>query len=560
MSPWLLSPQNPVIIGQSGHVTDHNDIATDIATLWGAAEQSLINVAAPPYNADPTGATDSTTVIQAALTAASVAGGGVVYLPAGTYLVTPVSSTSAALTLNNGTAGFQGVRLVGAGALASKLKRSAAGPILSMSGPSTSSGATHCKYCSLENIRLDGNAFTGTMLQTYYADDLHFENVYFGNCPDIVQDTAEFWDSRYYNCVWEANGSATANAAAPNVLLRNSAAATGFGASANNTNQIHFIGCRWEHFTTGSVWIQQGVSNAGSPQEIYFTNCKMETGAINGGPHLLADANCQQVHVDGLYLFSGGFSAGYSTAQDGITWSAQDSTLENIFIATGASQTIANGVTLNSTVAGQNAVARNITGIYSGVPTGNHIGIGTGTGAFVIDNCNSTVAAQSVINAIHNWIANASTMNIIASSVAADTVKRFVMNANGGMSWGPGNAAADVVATRTAAGIWSWTAGIIDPQKGTKTTAAAAVLTPAFVSGTAAQLTDTTRDYMIYLTVGTAGTITVAIGPTATPANTLINAATATSGEMVSFRLPAGWFVKVTLTTATLATQTAVGC
>jgi hypothetical protein len=557
---WLTSPQNPVIAGQTGHLSDHDAIATDLSTLWSAVMQSFINVCHPTYGADPTGATDSTTAFDNAIIAAK-ASGGIVCIPAGTYKVTPVSSTVAAVVFNDGTTGYQNVRVVGAGALCTKITRSAAGPIFSMSGPSTSSGATHCKYCSLENLRLDGNALTGTMLQTYYADDLHFENVYFGNCPDIVQDTAEFWDSRYYNCVWESNGSATFGAAAPNVLLRNSAAATGFGSSANNTNQIHFTSCRWEHFTTGAVWVEQGVSNAGSPQEIYFTNCKMETGAINGGPHLLTDANCQSIYVDGLYIYSGGFTAGYSTAQDGITWSAQDSALENVFIATGASQTIANGVTLNSTVAGQNAVARNITGAYSGVPTGNHIGIGTATGAFIIDNCPSTVAAQSVINAIHNWLANASTMNIIASAVGGDTAKRFVMNANGGMSWGPGNAAADIVATRTAAGVFSFTSGIVDPQKGTKTTAAAAVLAPAFANGTAAQLSDTTRDYMVYLTIGTAGTAnTLAIGPTSTPANTIISAATATSGEVMAFRLPAGWYVKWSATTATLGTQIAIGC
>jgi len=512
------------------------------------------------YGATGNGSTDDTAAINAAVVGTVAAGSGILFFPPGTYQVTPVSSTVAGIVLNNGTAGYQGLRLVGADALATKLRRTAAGPILSMSGPSTSTGTTHCKYCSLENLRLDGNAFTGTMLQTYYADDLFFNNVYFGNCPDIVQDSAEFWDSRYYNCVWETNGSATANAAAPNVLLRNSAAASGFGASANNTNQIHFVGCRWEHFTTGALWIQQGISNSGSPQEIYLTNCKMETGAINGGPHMLTDANCQSIYVDVLYVYSGGFSGGYSTAQDGITWSAQDSALDHVFIATGATQTIANGITLNSTVAGKQAVARNVTGIYSGVPTGNHVGIGTGTGSFVIDNCPSSVASQTVINAIANWLGSASTINVLASSVAADTFKRFVMNAGGGMSWGSGTGAADVVATRTAAGIWSWTSGIIDPQHGTKTTAAAAVLTPTFASGTASQLSDLTRDYMVYFQVGTVGTgFILAIGPTSTPANTLMTSAVPGTDEFISFRLPAGWFVKWS-GTGTLATQLAIGC
>jgi Endopolygalacturonase len=53
------------------------------------------------YGADPTGATDSTAAIQAAIDAAGAAGGGVVYLPAGTYKVAPPQESSAASLLIN---------------------------------------------------------------------------------------------------------------------------------------------------------------------------------------------------------------------------------------------------------------------------------------------------------------------------------------------------------------------------------------------------------------------------------------------------------------------------
>ena len=558
----LTLPQAPVTAGESGHLTDHNNIQAGLSTLQAMAQSSTFNVGAPPYGADPTGGNDSTTAINNAVAAAAAAGGGTVYFPAGTYLVTPVSSTVAAIVLNNGTAGYQSIRLVGAGALVSKLKRSGPGPILSMSGPSTSSGTTHCKYCSLENIRLDGNAQTGTLLQLYYADDLFFHETYMGNCADVTVDTAELWDSRFYNCTWESNGSATANASTPNVLLRNSAAASGFGASANNVNQVHFVGCRWESFTTGAVWVQQGVSNSGTPQQIHFVDCKMETGAINGGPHLLTDANCRMVTVKNLYCYSGGFNGAYSTAQDVITWSAQDFELDTVLIANGSSATIANGITLNSTVAGQNSSVRNVFGVYpTANPTGNHVGLGTGTGSFIVENCFSSQTPQAILNAIHNWVASASTINVLASAVAGDTFKRFVMNAGGGFSWGPGSGAADVVATRTGTGVFSFTSGILDPQHGTKTTTGAAALTPTFANGTAAQLSDVTRDYHVYFTVGTAGSaFTVAIGPTSTPATTIVSSNTPNTGESISFRLPAGWFVKWAGTSTTLANQAAVGC
>jgi hypothetical protein len=102
---------------------------------------------------------------------------------------------------------------------------------------------------------------------------------------------------------------------------------------------------------------------------------------------------------------------------------------------------------------------------------------------------------------------------------------------------------------------------IFQAGTGTDTAPAASALTPAFANGTAAQLSDVNRDYMVYLEVGTAGAaFTVAIGPTSVPANTIVASGVATSGEIVSFRLPAGWYVEWTATTATLAHQVAVSC
>jgi hypothetical protein len=103
--------------------------------------------------------------------------------------------------------------------------------------------------------------------------------------------------------------------------------------------------------------------------------------------------------------------------------------------------------------------------------------------------------------------------------------------------------------------------GLVTENAGTKTSGSAPVLTPAFANGVASQLSDLTRDYMVYLECTTAGTtLVVAIGPTSTPANSIITSSTATLGELVSFRLPAGWYVEWSATTAAFATQTAIGC
>jgi len=49
----------------------------------------FVNVTQAPYNANKTGTVDATTAIQAAIDYVGTNGGGVVYLPAGTYRVKP---------------------------------------------------------------------------------------------------------------------------------------------------------------------------------------------------------------------------------------------------------------------------------------------------------------------------------------------------------------------------------------------------------------------------------------------------------------------------------------
>lgn len=541
----------------------------DISSLSPIAPSSIA-VASPDwvsvksYGAAGDGVTDDTAAINkaiAAVAASSPTNGGVVYFPAGIYAVTPGAST-AAITLNNGTSAYTGIRLVGDGIGSTRIQKLANGTLISMSAPASDpTGAGHCKSCSIENIHLSGNGFTGQVIQAYYADNLYFRDIRIVNNPDVCVAGVEFWDSRFYNMVIELSGSTTANASTPNVLLQCSAAASGFGFSSDTTNQIHFIGCRFESFHTGAMWIRQGTGSSSGCNSIYLVDCKMETGVLNGGPHLLVDSVTRGVYVNNLYCYSGGFNTGYTTPQDVITWSAQDSDLSNVFIATGTPQTVANGVTLNSTVSGQNVSARNVTAIYIGLPTGNHIALGTSTGGFLLDNCNSNATAPSPQTGMLTLAPTSSGNTILGAIVGTDTFKRFQLTATGGMFWGPGNAATDVALARTGVGVLAVSTGVLSPLGGTSSNGAAPVLTPTFANNTAAQLSDTTRDYMVYMQVGTAGTATtLAIGPTSTPANTIKASSAANAGDLWAFRLPAGWFVKWAGTTTTIATQTAIGC
>ena len=82
------------------------------------------------------------------------------------------------------------------------------------------------------------------------------------------------------------------------------------------------------------------------------------------------------------------------------------------------------------------------------------------------------------------------------------------------------------------------------------------------ILGTAAtgtQLSDTSRDYMVYLTsVGGGGGATLSIGPANTAVSTLYANATIGTGFSYSFRLPAGWYIRAQATVA--FTQTAISC
>lgn len=359
------------------------------AAIAAAYGTGWYNVKDPAYGAAGTGLVDDTLAVQAAINAAHAAGGGVVYFPAGTYALTPGASTPALSVTGTG------IRLVGAGRGATTLRKSANGVLLSMSGPASDlSGATHTRYCSLTEMTLNGNSKTGLLLQLYYANNNLFQNLFFTSNSDVCVDTTEFWDSQFINCVWESSGGA-ADSISPNVWLRNSAAASGFGFSTDSVNMIRFYACRWENFFNGALRIEHGVGNTNNPNGIYLMHNKMESSAMRGGSHLVAAAECRGVYVDGLYCYAGNFFSGYTTPQNVINWAAQSSVLENTIIANGSIATVNSGIDLFSG-AGSIAVLRNVLGLYTTAPTNVHIFYeASSTSDFNLQNCHSTVGSQA---------------------------------------------------------------------------------------------------------------------------------------------------------------------
>lgn len=350
------------------------------------------------YGAVGDGSTPDTAAIQraldaaaAAVTNASAAKGGVVYFPRGEYLVYP-TSTAPALSVN-----ADGIRLVGASTKAATLVKGSAGVLLSISGTGTSgaTGTQHRRYCAIEELGFNGNGQTGSLLELYYADNLYFRDVFMSSNKDLCIDIVELWDSRFYNLVIESSTGSANSTNQPNVWLRNSTTATvgAWGYSADNNNQIHFIGCRMEAFGTGALWITQGTGNTNSANGIYLTDCKFESSSMQGGPHLWVDASARHIYATNIYCFAGNFAAGYSTPRNIISWAPMASVLENVLIANGSVATVNAGVDAFS---GSTAtVLRNVIGLYNTAPTGAHIYFeASSTGDFVVDNCTGSVGTQ----------------------------------------------------------------------------------------------------------------------------------------------------------------------
>lgn len=285
----------------------------------------IINVR--DYGATGDGVTDDTVAVQAAIDAAPN-GGGVVF-PRGIYKVSSLKVRAHGVTLSGDAR--RGVRI-------SRLSGSGSAPLIEMSG--TGSLDNHIKYCSIDHLMIDGDFKPGLLLKSYYADNLIFREVNFVHCKGVSTDFVEVWDSRFENCTWEDCGSAEE----PATLFRNSTPPGTFGYSNDNTNQIHFVGCRWEGWRNGAVRLD-GAAN-GSPNllnGIFFVSCKMETRFVAGSAFQIMSGS-SIIFVSQFYIAMMAHDAGHDTPVDAIEDHGTHVFMTDIYVQWGAATNLANSI------------------------------------------------------------------------------------------------------------------------------------------------------------------------------------------------------------------------
>lgn len=284
-----------------------------------------LDVSVTDFGAVGDGVTDDTDAVQAAIDTAK--DGGAIVFPRGVYMVRGLKLKA------------HGTQLMGGARWGTRIVRlSGTAPLVDMSGTGTLN--KHLKYCSLFNVMLSGNGLPGMLVRSYYSDNHIFLNTSFIHCKGLSVDFVEAWDARFDNCSWEDCGSVEE----PAVLFRNSTRAGTFGYGTDSTNQIHFVGCRWEGWRNGALKLDGGANDSPSLLNgVFFTACKMET-RYAAGPALQIMAGSTIVFVNQLYIAIMAADAGYTHAIDAVEDRGTHVFMTDLYVQWGAAVGLANAL------------------------------------------------------------------------------------------------------------------------------------------------------------------------------------------------------------------------
>ena len=263
-----------------------NKIERNVPTIFNAKDSR--------FGAKGDGATDDSAAIQAAINALP-ASGGIVYLPAGDYVLT------SGLTLPTNST------LRGDGWNSTALKPSSDFTVLTIAGSSTS---VRTKYVTVKELRIDGSSRGGSYLvnpavKVKWSSEIRFQRVFFNWLLCEALRMVEVWDSRVSDCWFADCGGNTGTQPAIYLLSFESP-----NTPTDNVNNIWFVNLHVESFRDGGLWMTGDSGHR--PNKIRVVNGKFESNKIRGNPIQIDFA--QDIDFYGLNVATGPFDTGASTA------------------------------------------------------------------------------------------------------------------------------------------------------------------------------------------------------------------------------------------------------
>lgn len=359
------------------------------------------------YGADATGATDTTTAIQAAITAANAAGGGTIVFPKGTYLV----GTTTSLTLQSN------ISLLGEGS-ASIIKLANNSSISASSALFTATSKTGI---SVRNLYFNGNRANQTVLVGLFrvqtSSYVSFQNCTFVNCNNVcIYFTNASTFCSVTNCVLiDSNGTnvkfgtdCTDAIVANNLMYDTGTYAShsdGFVMSRFNTNRRITISNNIFNSPAGSgltmaIWLLCGVNIEVTGNIFQLSN--MNAIQINA-ESAMTDISITNNQLNSCLIGVTDVTPGFNVTRLNIIGNViQQTNQTNIAIvptyAGVFSYVCVNSNVLNGTMDGAAAKAIQINAPYSTISNNSIVMAGTMGGDGISNSAENVVMTGNVIN------------------------------------------------------------------------------------------------------------------------------------------------------------------